>query len=386
MSRCRPNWPRVSCASSTKPSSTKQFFARPQEGRVFWGKQVNKQVLSAVVLTGMAASTAVMADADIPHVYGRADMSVQSTSTGADSAVITTESNKSRLGFHNTHQLSETLEVFYRLEYEITFDERLRSSNKGFMRGRNSFVGLRNELGEVFLGMADTPFKTSDKNIDLFSDVFLSDIEFLMVGQDRVSDMIQVGVTLPGSIKARVAMFPGEGADAEDSKDPVSGEDADGIADAMSLSLGGKTVGVNWTVAYNNDVLDREVIRLATHGKLGAVKLGGLVQYGGAVDAPADEGVAYTLSGAYKFDAKNVIKLQYSFAENDMLTDVARDTDGDGVNDVQDAQLWSIGYDRILAKSTKLYAFYTERVVGDAEDEEYATFGLGVRHDFGKKK
>ncbi len=362
------------------------YLHAPSRGVFFGIKIVNKQILIAVVSTGLGASTAALADADIPHVYGRADMSIQSTSTGTASSVITTESNKSRLGFHNTHALSDTLDVFYRLEYEITFDERLRSSNKGFMRGRNSYVGLRNELGEVFLGMSDTPFKVADKNIDLFSDVFLSDIEFLMVGQDRVSDMINVGVKLPGAIKARVALFPGEGTDAEESKDPVSGEGADGIADALSLSLGGNTAGVNWTVAYNNDVLDREVVRVASYGKFGSVQLGGLVQYGGAVSEKADEGVAYTVSGAYKFDARNVIKLQYSFAENDMLTDVARDIDGDGVNDVEDAQLWSIGYDRVLAKSTKLYAFYTERVVGDAEDEEYATFGIGVRHDFGKKK
>ncbi len=347
---------------------------------------MNKQVWMAVASTGLIASTAAMADADIPHVYGRADMSIQSTSISTGSSVITTESNKSRLGFQNTHAVSDTLEVFYRLEYEINFDERLRSSNKGFMRGRNSYVGLRNELGEIYLGMSDTPFKDADKKIDLFSDVFLSDIEFLMVGQDRVSDMINIGVKLPGGLKARAALIPGEGPADEDSKDAISGENADGIADAISLSLGGKALGATWTLAYNNDVLDRELVRASAHANFGALHVGGLVQYGGAVSVPADEGIAYTVSGSYDFDGTNVIKLQYSFAENDMLADVARDIDDDGVNDVQDAQLFTVGYDRVLAKTTKLYAFYTERVVSDAEDEEYATFGVGVRHDFGKKK
>ncbi len=350
------------------------------------GKIVKKKVLMAVASAGMVASNVALADPDIPHVYGRADMSIQSTSVGGGSSVITTESNRSRLGFHNTHALSDTLEVFYRLEYEITFDERLRSSNKGFMRGRNSFVGLRNELGEIYLGMTDTPFKDADKKIDLFSDVFLSDIEYLMAGQDRVSDMINVGVNLPAGLKFRAALIPGEGPADEESKDAVGGENATNIADALSMSLGGKAAGVVWALAYNNDVLDRELVRASAHTDVGPLHVGALVQYGGAVSVPADEGIAYTVSGSYDFDGVNVIKLQYSFAENDMLADVARDIDDDGVNDVQDAQLFTVGYDRVLAKTTKLYAFYTQRVVSDAEDEEYATFGLGVRHDFGKKK
>lgn len=347
---------------------------------------MNKSILIAVSAISATWGTVAHAGNDIPNVYGRADMSIQSSTIGTGPSIITTESNKSRLGIQNTHAVSDTLEVFYRLEYEINFDERLRSSNKGFMRGRNSFVGLRNELGEIALGMSDTPFKVADKKIDLFSDVFLSDIEFLMVGQDRVSDMIMLSVNLPAGLKGRAALIPGEGAADEDSKDAISGEDADGIADALSLSLGGKAVGVNWTVAYNNDVLDREIFRGAAHTNFGNLHLGALLQHGGAISVPADEGIAYTVSSSYNFDGTNVIKLQYSFAENDMLADVARDIDDDGVNDVNDAQLFTIGYDRVLAKKTKLYAFYTERVVSGAEAEEYATFGVGVLHDFGKKK
>lgn len=347
---------------------------------------MNKQTFVAIASAGMMTAHTAQAESDIPNVYGRADMSVQSTTIGTGPSIISTESNKSRLGLQNTHALSDTLEVFYRLEYEINFDERLRSSNKGFMRGRNSFVGLRNELGEVYLGMSDTPLKDADKKIDLFSDVFLSDIEFLMVGQDRVSDMINVGLNLPAGMKFRAALIPGEGPADEDSKDAVSGEDATGIADALSLSVGGKAAGVAWTLAYNNDVLDRELVRGSAHTNFGALHIGALVQYGGAVSVPADEGVAYTVSGSYDFDGTNVIKLQYSFAENDMLADIARDVNDDGINEVQDAQLFTVGYDRVLAKTTKLYAFYTERVVSDAAEEEYATFGVGVRHDFGKKK
>ena len=338
-------------------------------------------VLAVVAsFSGLAGAAGI--DIDLPQVYGRADVSIHSSTVGDEDRVISTESNASRFGLQNTHRLQENVYVFYRLEYEVNFDERLRSSERNFLRARNSYVGLRNSLGEIFVGIHDTPLKVAEQKVDLFSDAYLADIDNVLAGQDRVSDTINLRVKVPGNVSLWAMLIPGEGEDPEAGSDAAQGDSTD----ALSFSASGEIAGVSLVLAYNSDLNSAEILRLSAQGKVGPVQLGALVQQGEAVGAESDSGLAYVLSAAYKLGEKNVIKLQYTAAENDMLADVSRDQNGDGLPDVDEAQLFTLGLDHKLAKSTKVYTYYSQRVVDGAEAEEYDTFGVGLRHEFGNKK
>ncbi len=331
---------------------------------------------TALALAG-SFSASVFAAGDLPHVYGRVDVSVNSTELGAAGRSTNTNSNASRLGVQNTHGLTDSLSVFYRLEYEVNLDERLRSSDKGMLRQRNSVVGLKGEFGQVFIGVNDTPMKKAELKVDLFSDYLLADIDVVLNGQDRVSDTISyVSPKFAGGFKGWIMLIPGDDKSGEPGTDAGGGADAvagDGLADAVSASLSYGSKRFQAALAFNSDIGGLDLIRLSGQYKTGPVMLGAIVQKSEKTDGSGEDGLGFVASAALNVTPENVLKFQFTSADEQSVEASAG------------SDMFTIGWDRKLAKSTKLYAYYSDLSNDDAA-EEFSTFGVGLQHNFGKSK
>ncbi len=329
-----------------------------------------------LIAAGLASGAAFAESQDLPYVYGRIDMSINSTELGEGGRTTNTNSNASRLGVQNTHALQDGLSVFYRLEYEVNPDERLRSSDRGMLRQRNSVIGLKGGFGKVFFGVHDTPMKKAELKVDLFSDYHLADIDEVLAGQDRTSDTISYVSPEFSGFKGWLMLIPGDDASGEPGEDAGGGADAvsgDGVADGISGSLTYRGKDLQAALAYNSDVDGLDLIRISAQYGIGPVTLGALLQQAELTEGQGEDGIGFVISGALKLTPVDVLKLQFT------------DADDSSVEASPGSSMVTLGWDRKLAKSTKLYAYYSARSNDDPE-EEFSTIGLGIQHKFGKDK
>ena len=335
-------------------------------------------------LLAMAVAAPALAQAEdfTPNFYGRADISINNTDTEADGTTVTTSSNASRIGIHNSHAIDEGLSVFYRLEYEVNWDERHKSGDDKSdnadidgqtLRNRNSIVGLKGGWGSVFVGIHDTPLKKAEQKVDLFSDVFNSDIDNVLEGQQRLSDTISYKTPKAAGLQGWVMLIPGEG-EKNSGSDALGAPNDDGVADAVSASITYETKPVSLALAYETDVKDRDIVRLSAQHKSGPLQLGALAQIAENSDGTGTDGLGYVLSVGYKVSDKNTLKLQFTSADDESVEESAG------------SDMVSLGLDRKLGKSTKLYFFVTDRSNDDNAAEEYTSAGIGIQHKFGKDK
>ncbi len=292
-------------------------------------------VLSATSLSSMAASV---------DIYGKANLTFQSSDEG-DGSFTEVKSNASRIGFKGNHDLGNGLQVVYKAEFQVDMDG---DSDKGdSITDRNQYVGLKGIFGEVLLGKNDTVLKQSQGKVDLFSDLN-GDIKSLWKGENRLSDTMTFKSPKYSDIQLGVT-YIAEG--------DVDGEDA--VSTAISYGdMGLKKSKLYASVAYDSDVEGYDILRATVQGKVAGIKLGAMYQ-----DQSPDNGVdadGFLVSASYDID-KITLKGQVQTLSYD---------GGDDKSGV------TVGADYKLAKSTKLFAFYTTFDMDSAADEDYVALGL----------
>lgn len=309
--------------------------------------------LRACILAALGvASTAATADVD---VYGRVSISAQHADEAGVSQVEL-RNNNSRFGVKGSEDLNEGLKAIYQFEWQVDVTDNGNSSDD-HIKARNQFVGLQGGFGTVKVGRHDTALKQAQGDFDLFNDLE-GDINRVLNGENRVSNFI--GYTTPsfGGLSATINLIPGEDAEA--------GED--GVADATSFSIDYENDAWYASLGRDSDIdgIDVDTTRLVGGYKLGGAQLNLLYQQ---TETPVDDANGYGASFAYSV-GKNVFKAQY-------LTSDIHEVDVG----ITHENVASIGYERKLAKSTKLFGFYTTADIADT-DESSDYVGVGIEHRF----
>lgn len=307
-------------------------------------------------LLASALATATLASAQAAEpltVYGKLNVTAQSNDVD-DETTTTIQSNASRFGVKGAFELSNSLEAFYTIEYEVDTGD----DDKENFKARNQFVGLKGNFGAVSVGRNDTMLKRSQGKIDQFNDL-TADIKNLFKGENRIEQTATYLTPSFSGFKVGVT-YAAEGAASQYAQDGFS------VA-AMYGDAKLKKSPVFASVAYDSDVKGYEVMRATVQGKIAGLKIGGMYQqqeetYNKAGEpVESDSKTGYLVSAAYQIDAV-VLKAQYQDMEDK----------GDS---------WSVGGDYKLGKPTKLLAFYTNRSFEKAEnDDKY--FGIGLEHKF----
>jgi predicted porin len=304
----------------------------------------------AVALLSSLSMSVFAADVDI---YGKANLSIQSSDFGEGSFTEVT-SNASRIGFKGTHELTDGLTVIYKAEFEVDLDG---DGHKGYgskekdvdtFEARNQYVGLAGSFGEVLLGKNDTMLKQSQGKVDLFSDLN-GDIKNLWKGENRMADTVSYKTPKFNDFRVGVTYI------AEDSVDADNGVSVAVFYGDVKL----KKSKVFASIAVDSEVKGYDITRATVQGKIGGVVLGAMVQTQEKINGSAEMD-GYMVSAKYKMD-KVTFKGQYQAANFDGSDDKS------GV---------TIGADYSLAKSTKLYTFYTSFDMDSGADQDYLAAGI----------
>ena len=313
----------------------------------------NKNItLYSTIAILLGAGSVANADVD---VYGKLNATLQNSDEAGESEVEL-RSNASRFGVKGNEALGDGLKAIYQFEWEIDPTDNANASDN-HIKSRNQFVGLQGSFGTLKVGRHDTALKTAQGDFDLFNDLE-GDIKNVLNGENRESNFIGYTTpTLADAFSMTINLIPGE--------DAAAGND--GIADGMSVSLNYETDSVYAAIAQDSDIdgADVDTTRVVGGYKFGAAVVNAIFQQTDIAGVDAD---AYGASFGYKF-GDNMIKLQH--------------LQGD-IWEIGGAPLESqssIGLDHKLAKSTKLFGFYTTGDIGGGSDSnDY--FGVGIEHKF----
>jgi predicted porin len=303
----------------------------------------------ALAICSVIALPTFAADVALPNIdiYGRADVSLQSSEGLDDDKVFgkftEVKSNASRIGFKGTEKLNDDLEVVYKAEFEVDID-----GDGDVFKARNQYIGLKGGFGEVLLGKNDTMLKQSQGKVDLFSDLE-GDIKSLWKGENRMADTISYKSPKFSDFSVGVTYIAEDAVDAED-------------AISVAVFYGDKKLKkskIYASIAMDSEVKGYDTTRATVQGKVAGVTLGAIYHTQEKVDGGAEMD-GFMVSAKYKIE-KVTLKGQYQTADYD---------GGDTLSGV------TVGADYSLAKSTKLYAFYTSFDMDTGADEDYLAAGI----------
>ncbi|CCQ10178.1 putative outer membrane porin [Pseudoalteromonas luteoviolacea B = ATCC 29581] len=301
-----------------------------------------KSALLLAILAGVSGSAVANVD-----VYGRANVSVQSSDEGEGS---TTEikSNASRFGVKGSEKLDNGLEVIYKMEFQVD----VADDEGDNIKARNQYVGLKGGFGEVVVGRNDTAFKQSQGKLDLFNDLE-GDIKRLFKGENRLGDTVSYKSMDLNGFRFLATYI------AKDTSDGKSG-----VSTAVTYGDSGlKNSNVYVSLAADSEVKGYDAVRFGVHTKVSGVKLGAMYQTQEKVDGTADAD-GYLLNAAYSMGA-NTFKVQYQTMDVDGADSL------DGI---------SLGIDHKLSKEAKLYGFYSTFDADSQTEDTY--FGIGMQYSF----
>lgn len=321
---------------------------------------MKKLLLSAAIASTMGFASQGFAAGPVDGtLYGKVNVSLVNADDGSNDE-WKLNSNASRLGVKGKSEIAEGLTLIYKAEFQVCVDDGDCSKNgsKQSFSQRNIMGGIKGSFGTVWAGKHDTPTKLAQSKIDLFNDLE-GDIKNTFEGENRVSNIVAYSSPEVNGFSSTVAMIPGE--DAEN--------DNGGVADGVSYSVSYQQDDLYLAVAGDQDVDDQDLLRLVAQYKMDALKLGVMYQQNEDTLGTKDES-GFFVSAAYKLDSAITLKAQFGSIEDDV--------DGD------EEETLSLGADYKLAKSTKLFVFYTDNTdssVGSA-DSENSAFGIGMEHKF----
>jgi len=330
---------------------------------------MKKSLLALAVLGAFAgaasAQTSVtvygVVDAGIVHDSGSAAGSATKLSSGIQSG--------SRLGFKGTEDLGGGLSAKFQLETGIAADTG-NNNQGGRPWGRQTWVGLAGNFGQVSLGRQYTPYFIALDSVDPFGTGTTGDSQNLFVtGASRVDN-------------ALVYNTP--------SMNGFSGSLMYGFGEVVGNSSANRNIGLS--LAYANGpvgaVLAYHTAKNATDTNNTKVTfLGGTYNFGPATGHLA---VGINKDDAGLDSRDYLLGVTVPFGASSVMASYIRKDDRSAAN--QDANQLAIGYTYALSKRTNFYTTYSRisnsngaaYTVGDATNGYAGDKGLavGIRHKF----
>ncbi|WP_335903959.1 porin [Shewanella algae] len=363
---------------------------------------MKKTLISASVATVLAAAS-FGALADGPTLYGRLDLSVTHTDTGATLQTGTNgldanyadennsgtyiENNFSHLGVKGSEKLTDGIDIIYQMEFQV---ENTSGSGDTF-KARNTYLGAKTAYGTVLVGRNDTVFKQAEGGVDVFGNTN-ADIDRLVGGQTRSADGFWYYSPKIADLITLNATYL-----VDDNNDDANKSDESQYA--LSATIGDKKLKAqNYyaAIAYNKGISNIDAYRAVGQVKLGDFKLGGLFQNSESVVDGSDDNNTYFVNVVYNLNGVN-LKAEYGYDEAGFgkyyknVNTIGEDINGKAiVNTGSDIEVTSItvGADYRISKSTLVFAHYAhyegEHVLAGVKEDlqDDNVFTVGVRYDF----
>lgn len=295
------------------------------------------------LLLSMLLGAALPLQADPITVYGKINVTAQSSDEGAGS-FSELKSNSSRFGLKGDYGLDNELTLIYQLEWEVDPSDEANEKN---IKSRDQFIGLKGSFGTVKAGRNDTALKLSQGKIDLFND-YEADIKTLWKGENRMSNSLMYITPSFNGFSLSVSHIMEDTPEGKDGQSFALMYGDDALKESAAFA----------SVAVDSEVNGYDASRLFGQVKVSGLKLGaGLQQQEAVATGKKEDG--WLANIAYPLD-KYELKLQYQTLEKH-----------DG---------YSLGADYKLGKDTKLFAWYSSFDFDQKLDSDY--LAIGLEHKF----
>ncbi len=299
--------------------------------------------------------------------YGKLNISLQATEEG-DKSFNELKSNASRVGIKGKYKLDTdyALEAIYKLEWQVNVTD--DDSDKDTLTSRNQWIGLKGGFGEVTLGRADTTLKVSQGKFDLFND-YEGDLKHLFIGENRVTDSLTYKSPKFSHVQFLASYILSEDKDLDNpfSVGVAFGDMSLKKTDFFLSIARDENMPTKLTTDGDRQTYYLANTRLTGMYKFGDLRLGAILTKSELTDSGKSEN-GYAVNASYKM-GKILAKVQFQeFAGADAI---------------------NIGADYKLGKSTKVFAWYTDReelVGSDGQTVKAASqgtyFAIGMEQKF----
>jgi predicted porin len=334
------------------------------------------RLLPLAIAAAIAAPGVALADG--PTVYGKLNVSYENANddfsddirVGAirgsysdDADTWELNSNQSRIGVKGSEKISDSLNAFYQAEFGVDVDE--GDSNGETFSQRDIFVGLGGNWGSFQAGRFDSPLRKSQGKVDQFNDSEAGDIQNVIVGENRVSDLLQYSSPkVMDALSLNLAFQPGE----EYCGDAAADDCQDGPAENFSASAVFASGPIYAALGYDDGIGGADTIRLTGMATLDVFELGLIYQTAEESEDGVWEQDGYIASAAMKLGEKNKLRFQYGYSETEVVDPIGGDIEADfgydvaGLDYVGDADSEitqiALGFDHFLSKQTRLFVNY----------------------------
>ncbi|MEZ9197088.1 porin [Shewanella sp. 10N.286.54.B9] len=313
---------------------------------------MKRSFLSLAVIS-VVSSCSFSALADGPEVYGRLDFSITHSDNGSTTqnkkSGTVIENNFSKLGLKGSEQLTNDIELLYKMEVQV----HSATDNDDVFTPRNTYLGIKSNLGTALVGRNDTVFKTSKGKAETFA---LTNAAYnrMIAGQVRRGDgFTYYSPKVFGAFNVNATYLMDD-----------NYEDNDETQYALSLVAGDKKLKkTNYylSAAYNT-VGGVDAYRAVAQVKVAQLKLAGLFQNTQSQSYSDKEGDSYFLAAVYNLNGVN-LKAEYGKDKAGFgkyfKNSAASSNDYKQATDV-DIDSLVVGADYKLSKTTTVYAHYAK--------------------------
>jgi predicted porin len=339
-----------------------------------------------LVLTAIAATLAAPAFAQSSvTIYGRLNLSVESTKLNGEDRDWVEKDNSSRIGFMGEEDLGGGNKAIFKMESGFSADTGAASGGTSRFWGRESTVGLSTKYGTVKLGNLgygnDEAYHAIADYVSWFNHDTGITADALYGGPNYYN-----GTGLENSISYNTPVIEGfqgwvQTAEAYSAGDySTNGTKPIAVAayyDRGPLHLGASFDKMGSTKSYAGRI----------NYDLGAFGVGGYVEH--------VKGTKDGFNGLYGLDSREYTTWRlvgmYTLGNNEFHLNYGGTTKVKSENDAEFDKAWQFtaGYNYNLSKRTKVYAFYTKLKDDDAMFSTayngkggWSTYGVGLRHNF----
>ena len=357
-----------------------------------------KKSLIALAVVSTFAAQAAMAAGDAVTIYGQANVSLDSVSTGSSTNGQTTNhvgSTQSRLGFKGAEDLGDGLSAIWQIEEGVNFAnaQNTPATSGAFtagttvFSGRDTFAGLSSaSMGTAIFGIHDTPYKMATRGYDLFADSIADNRSIMGTSGTAAGALGDIRLNnVAAYISPAMNGFTFAGATVTAAEIPAAAANnikGGAISTALLYGAGPLSASFAWQKATigsaNTGTLGGfgTALGIAASDTISEWKLGGgydlgqgvinavyeknssSIAAGGNAGNPLDRSAFY-LAGKYHVNGNDDVKLAYTSAGN---LGAAQNTG---------AKQYALGYDHKLSQRTSVYALYTRLSNGNQATNGY---------------
>src|SRR5690606_22510549 len=269
-------------------------------------------------------------------LYGRANVSLDLLDDGAEYSEVNVSSNSSRIGFKGSEEFDNVTAIF-QIEQEIDF----RDSGTTWA-SRDTFVGLKMDLGMIRIGKFDTPFKVARNPANLFNDQVGDMRNLTRVGDarfdERTPNTVHYQTPMYKGVQLNVAYSLHEGTHAGDDTEDK----------AISISTTYQQGALDIAGAYESFGED------SSRGKRDALR------FAAAYDSSLFKLVGFYQVTDHAEDIDNAdvigVGVEHDLSESTVLRGQVFTRSAD--EEHMDSTMWTLGVEHSLAKTLRIYANY----------------------------